>query len=352
MIGLIADIHLDNFKAFGGAPDEYGLNYRGQLCLASLDRALKLVAGAGCSHVIVAGDLFHRNRPDPPLMAEAIRLLLDARDKGGVEPVLLVGNHDLIGSGWSTDHALRPLAEAGLWVVHEPTRKKLNGCKFTFVPFAPGSAGEQLRKVQAELSGDVLVGHYGLMLAERPPGWQKESPDYFVPGELDTGRESWRYVFMGHFHVGARRWKDGHKGLASIGCLNPIGFGDALLGGSVLLFDPEAGAVVRQRVPGPRFVLLKGEEDVEAVRKFNEQGCEVFVRTEKPGLTLPPGVAFVGFEALPEPDGELPLRPQSTSVDVPDAIVRWLQERLKEDEGLRQGATERALDVWAKSATP
>lgn len=227
-----------------------GLNDRARLCLHVFSAAIDVAVRRGCCALFVLGDVFDQPRPPPALTAAVQRELLRARG-AGVEPVLLVGNHDRASSA-PGDHALAPLAPVA--TVVETTRVvEVGGVRVLCWPFEGMVEGRDPEQA------DVIAMHCGIEDASTPP-WLKGkglAVERLGGWMGDTGV---RACFAGDWHrraTYAGSWGDA----VQVGTLCPAGFDDEGLEGYGRVFFTD-GALLdgEEEIPGPRFVKTANRE--------------------------------------------------------------------------------------------
>lgn len=287
-VGFVADVHLANFRAFGG-PQHRGLNTRALLSLSALGSAMERAHALGCCEVHVLGDLFDDEAPPPQLIAAAQRCL--AREMDTVR--LLAGNHDQA-SCEPGDHALAPMdGHADLLRVHDEPRSVAVGpdLEVWLVPYRGGRAEEWLPAALDPLrprlrnAKRVLALHLGLRDADTPP-WLAAAPDSVpVDSWLQELCEGWGFdaVVSGHWH-GRKLWQLGQTAVAQVGSLCPATFrpGDAGVEGAfgtLLVYDSGKDELSFEEVPGPRFAVARSpHEAAQLARHVVAAKCCGFVR--------------------------------------------------------------------------
>ena len=152
MLHAIADVHLANHKAFGGALDA-GLNARARAVVTALRDVRDHFerANAGPSELIVLGDLFDTHHPSPQLVDAVMGAINQSYD---VRVHMLVGNHDAA-SVAPGDHAMIPFRHLTGYEVHDrpavvTTR---GGDELVLVPYQPGIAREWLPEALGAILG-------------------------------------------------------------------------------------------------------------------------------------------------------------------------------------------------------
>lgn len=259
----IADVHLGNHSRHGG-PIVAGLNTRARHIVRAIQDAVSSVREQG-GVLVVAGDLFDVESPEPQIIRAAQEALTD------VPVIVLKGNHDSHSSE-PGDHALGPLAPV-CTVVEYPqiiTLEDEHPVNVWCVPFQAGPAKAWLPRVLEDLAAtrtvdatDLLVVHLGIQ-DRRTAKFLHTADDAINVHTLHKlcGRHSIDFVFAGNWHE-RRFWGfDDGIGVQQIGALVPTGWdNEGLTGyGGLATFDPERVGKdqLMQEIRGPRFVKVSG----------------------------------------------------------------------------------------------
>lgn len=290
-IAFIADVHMHNHRV-GGGPVSAGLNARAVGIAHALYTAAHVADHQGAAHMVVAGDLFDTAKPEPQLIAAVAGALQR------VQAILLVGNHDQV-SDARGDHAMAPLAYVDSFeVVDEPRIMLFDDIELWVLPYLAGSSTEAIPAALARLaslapvaslasqSGSsggaaaygrrrVLACHVGIhdthIRAQPHFHWVAQAHDA-VSLDLMVSQcrlHSIDAAFAGNWH-GRVVWEGGagQPLVAQIGALVPTGWDNPGLDdyGSVLIYDSETNKVVCVEVPGPRFVNVTSEAELDDAR--------------------------------------------------------------------------------------
>jgi len=256
-IAVIADVHVENHRIFGG-PVVAGVNARGRQVLEALDGAIEVANEQGCRALFILGDLFDGIRPVPQLIAETMRIL---QRYPMVEVTVLLGNHEQVSMA-DGDHSLAPLARGGIHVVASPEVEGSLMRDILLVPFEPGNAREWLPRRVEELvdaclldpGQRILFTHVGFTDSSFPP-WLREAHDSIDVTTLARLMEEHGIVLAvaGNYHT-RREWQVGmERRILQVGALLPANFGDEPPLGEVAVFDEETLTLKLYPVPGPRF---------------------------------------------------------------------------------------------------
>lgn len=260
----IADVHLGNHGRHGG-PLVAGMNTRARHIARAIQDAVHEVATRN-GVLVVAGDLFDVERPEPQIIRAAQEALAP------VATIVIKGNHESHSSE-PGDHALGPLAPV-CTIVEEPQIIALDDASpvnVWCVPFQAGAAKTWLPKVLAELEAtrtldapDLLVVHLGIQ-DKRTASFLHTADDAINVDTLHKlcARHGIDYVFAGNWHD-RRHWGFPNLEVQQIGALVPTGWdNEGLTGfGGLASFDPTlTGAQPMIEIRGPRFVKVRGGID-------------------------------------------------------------------------------------------
>ena len=291
MIALIADVHAANHRRFGG-PVHGGINRRCWQVLDALKAAVLAANRKGCKGLVICGDLFDTVNP-PQQIVTAVQKILDE-----VPTWVMLGNHEQA-STHDGDHALGPLAPVSN-IVTEPKVLKLEpGYELFLVPFQPGPAIDWLPKLLKEWcgrerprykpgEGATLLLHLGISDAGTPSylrGHHDAVSDALL-AEL-CKQYGFAAAFSGHWH-----WHKVHRKhplVVQVGALAPTGWDNPGFEYGQVLYWNGAHMEVEQ-VPGPRFIKVSTEEEVEV-----PDGCQVYTQIVADGAQT--GAALEALQA-------------------------------------------------------
>ena len=157
----------------------------------ALANVLEQVAAAGIERLIIAGDLFDKDR-DAASLQDFERI---CSERLAVQVIVIPGNHD---------PSLHPdqLAQSNVQVIHEPTTLDFDGTSFLLAPYANGGMADDLADQASALRGKPwnLVGHGDYMSGMREPN--PYEPDIYMPlTRQDVVRLAPDNVILGHIHV-------------------------------------------------------------------------------------------------------------------------------------------------------
>lgn len=285
-VGCVADVHLGNFRKFGGALVA-GLNDRCRAVLKALESSVEAATRADCNVYLVAGDLFDSSTPPPQLIAATQDIL--AKAKESMEVVILRGNHDM-DSDTEGDDALGPLREWAT-IVEKPTVLSRGGGSIVCLPYDSRPAAEwfeaTLDELMSSAPGSLLAMHLGMMDDNTPP-WLRDARDavstQLVLAKMKQHEIPWGVAGNWHNH-GA--WGDDPEkpNLVQCGALVPTGWDNEGIDGygGLIVFEarpPEnGGSVSALTIPGPRFVRARTLTDLKkAEKKAKDRKLQVYVQ--------------------------------------------------------------------------
>lgn len=312
---IVADVHLGNRQMYGGQYKD-GLNDRGRLSLKTFALAVEAARKAKATHLIVAGDLFDSNNPEPAVVAGVQKIL--HKDCADLGVIIVPGNHDMRdASPDSESTACEGLQFEGTIVRGSHAWFALPGLDLLCIPFTSEEPmGERVERIlKLDVPGQlgvpkVLVAHVGVYGDGAPP-WCKTARDGMHASRLLSALEATpiEHAYVGNYHLHGE-WASKTRTVTQVGTLCPGSFSD--LG----LFPDVGGLALPGRmveVPGPRFLKLPAGWAIPEA-----EDCTVFVRS--PGEVT--GTAH-SVELIPEAP-EVPGTPATPDVqDGAEAIVEY-----------------------------
>jgi hypothetical protein len=268
-IGFVSDLHVGNFRRFGGEMVN-GLNERAHGIAKVLGAAIARAREADCAAFVINGDVFDGTRPEPQVIALVQDVLAKAAP---MKVIALVGNHDQV-SGGEGDHALGPLAPVAQ-IVDKPTTIRIGGplhssrvedpVDLVCVPFCSGAAKLWLGGVLEANVPHVQAGkrkpkrllsvHLGVSDDATPP-WLRDAHDSIhvdLLTELATHNDI-DAVFTGNWHDHV--FWDGAPAICQVGALVPTGWDNPGVDGygGIAIYDSTNDAIEMVHLPGARFV--------------------------------------------------------------------------------------------------
>ncbi len=274
-VAIIADVHIGNHKVLAGEALYRGMNTRCVAVLECLQAAVTAAIQRGSTELLVLGDLFDTDKPTPPMVALTMSVLQRFVDAGG-RVHLLLGNHEA--SSVEPQHnALAPFRQLPGIVSYDSFANVVEGVG-VLLPF--------FRKLSpyGQVSGwgtEPLFGHFGVWTESEPqPDWVKDSysaacAEALFRSNLAPGQK----LFVGDWHQYRKFEGPDGREIYQVGALVPTGFDNPGMEGygSVLFFDTDTGKVVREEIPGPRFVTVRSVEELSQYIPEPE-GIELYVR--------------------------------------------------------------------------
>lgn len=249
----VADLHLNNHKAFGGITVN-GINERGGLCLETLECALQIAEDRGCTDFVVCGDVFDHIRPGPQLIAAVGRLLAMYTMKKWI----IVGNHDQVSEA-PGDHVLGPLGLVdGVTIIDKPTMVG----DAMMLPYRRGKVTEWLPEELKRHSPNMIFAHFGIITGDTP-AFLRDAEDAIHCDslyELMKDHEI-KHVVVGNWHRPKVITYPGEQSAAQhciwqCGSLIPSGFDDVECDGYVVIVDEKSSGERAQPEIQPHFASM------------------------------------------------------------------------------------------------
>jgi len=307
---ILGDPHLGKTGSIGKIGLGAGLNSRIADQLNLLDWTLERAIEHTASHIIITGDLFEDPKPHPTLIALLISWLKKCQ-ANQVNVHLIIGNHDILRSGFIHSSPLDIISEADfehINVYKETNTIIIGSSAFTLVPFRDRKSLGSSSNVEAiKLISDsliyelasipatyhkVLVGHLAIE-GSIPIGDEIDdlANELFCPLNMFNGYD---YVWMGHVHKPQVMQKQ-NPHIAHIGSMDISNFGETDHAKHIVLFDCQTGQWRREFLPTRPLQKLsisvpKGTIDTTAyvLQEIDKTGIEnkAIVRVEV-SLTSP-----------------------------------------------------------------
>ena len=244
-----------------------------------LAAAVNFATESECDALFVLGDLFDNTHPLPQLIAKTMLVL---ESPMAVYP--MGGNHDQV-SFAAEDTALAPLplGPSNVYVIDQPEIVAVYGksekdtpINILCVPFHPGRTSDWLsslvRRAKWDSAAEVPKGkrpvkphrllalHQGIRHSGTSKFLRNAEDAIDVPTLAKVLHENdVSYCFAGHWH---EHYWNHPEHIMQVGALVPTGFDNPGLEayGSVITWDN--GGVVRDTLPGPRFIKHVGVKGV------------------------------------------------------------------------------------------
>lgn len=253
---ILGDVHLGKSLNLGRVGIGATLNSRivDQLSLLdwTLDRALEHHA----DHIIITGDVFEDSKPHPALIAMFMSWLKKCQVHG-VHVHIIIGNHDILRSGFFYTSPLDIISEAdleGINVYKDINTIIIGTSAFTLVPyrdrksFSVASNAEAVALVRDsfvyELASipttyrKILIGHLAIE-GSIPIGDEIDdlTNELFCPLDMFKGYD---YVWMGHVHKPQVMQKK-NPYIAHIGSMEISNFGETDHKKHIVVFNCSEG---------------------------------------------------------------------------------------------------------------
>jgi len=252
---ILGDVHLGKNLSQGKVGIGSNLNSRIADQLNLLDWTLDQAVESSAEHIIVTGDIFEDPRPHPSLITMFISWLkrCQAHD---VHVHLILGNHDMLRSGFVYSSPLDIISEsemAGIHVYKSIDTIVIGTTAFTFVPFRDRkSFGTSSNQAALDLLQDsliyeqaampktykkVLVGHLAIE-GSIPVGDEIDdiANELFCPMKMFQGYD---YVWMGHVHK-PQVMNKSNPHVAHIGSMDISNFGETDQKKYIILLDVDS----------------------------------------------------------------------------------------------------------------
>ena len=249
---ILGDVHLGKSQAYGKNTIGSQLNTKLNDQLNLLDWTLEQAIEEQASHIIITGDIFEDPKPPPTIIAYFISWLKKCQINN-LQIHLIIGNHDVLRTGFIYSSPLDIIAEAELEHVHiykEINTILIDSSAFTFMPFrdrksfGTNSNAEALSLLQDNLTYElasipitykkIVIGHLALE-GSIPIGDEIDdiSNELFCPFSMFEGYD---YVWMGHVHKPQTMQKQ-NPYIAHIGSMDVSNFGETDHNKIIVVFD-------------------------------------------------------------------------------------------------------------------
>lgn len=272
-VSFIADVHVGNFRKFGGVM-RGSINDRAAAVLAALETAVIESESRGDEALVICGDLFDYAKPEPALLAAVADTLRQHRSVH-----VLVGNHDM-SSTTPGDNAVTVLNHLDNVITYErPGYVELDSCQLVLMPFASGDPATWLPSSLERLSIDrhnahpdayvIMATHFGIS-DEKTPYYLDESAGSIRADRLakicnDRGIHC---VMAGDWHRHAE-WNIDGVHMVQVGSLAPSRFPPNYEHGhhGPMVTKYDDGTMGVLDIPGPRFMRESWDGGALAVER-------------------------------------------------------------------------------------
>lgn len=271
-LAIVADVHIGNHSIQGG-PVVCSVNERCRSILGVLSHAKNTAHILGCSHFIVAGDLFDSWRVPPQVIANTQRVFRDET----MSVTVMAGNHDIASSA---------IGDGVISCLEDSARIVWNGVNnhdgLSMLPWCDSSSIGAVEALLEEGRPKALVCHAGVLDSGMKEEWKVGAHDAMPVGRLfeAMAKHGTKILFAGHWHE-HRVWRQGDMTIVQVGALCPTGWDNpSTIGqpdpyGSLIIWDSNNPTVYQRHViPGPRFISIKYGEPIPKA----DDGCHLFVR--------------------------------------------------------------------------
>ena len=262
---ILGDPHIGKNTAQGKVGIGATLNSRIVDQLNLLDWTLDRAVEHHADHIIITGDVFEEPKPHPSLIALFMAWLKKCQVHG-VNVHIIVGNHDILRSGFVYSSPLDIITEADLDLIH--VYKDINTIiigttAFTLVPFrdrkafAAASNADAVALVRDSLIYELasipetyckaLIGHLAIE-GSIPIGDEIDdlTNELFCPLDIFEGYD---YVWMGHVHKPQVMQKK-NPYIAHIGSMDTSNFGETDHKKHIVIFHcDENNSWIREDLP-------------------------------------------------------------------------------------------------------
>lgn len=254
--GIISDSHHHQWSAFSTVNAD-GVNSRLQVLLDETKRCAAEVRLAGGNTLVHAGDLFHvRGNLAPSVLNPTIDCYRDII-KGGVDVILLAGNHDLEGKDAArVSSAITSLEGVGCKIINKTNYDAASYVDLVMIPWQQNIAD---LKAAIEFCDPADRIDTDLIIHAPIDGVIKGLPDHGLTDDY-LAKLGFHRVFAGHYH----HHKNFGNGVYSIGALAHHTWGD--IGTKAGFLIVKEGEPVRWfKSHAPEFIEVTAETDLEDV---------------------------------------------------------------------------------------
>lgn len=249
---ILGDVHLGKSQALGKTSLGSALNSRLSDQLNLLDWTLEKAIDEGADNIIITGDIFEEPKPAPSIITLFLSWLKKCQTYN-VHVHLIVGNHDVLRSGYIYSSPLDIIAEAELdnvSIYKDINTILLGTSAFTFMPFRDRKSlgctthTDAITILQNSLTYElasipstykkIIVGHLALE-GSIPIGDEIDdiTNELFCPISMFEGYD---YVWMGHVHK-PQVLKKQSPYVSHVGSMDISNFGESDHKKNIIIFD-------------------------------------------------------------------------------------------------------------------
>jgi len=325
---FLADIHFHNYKPFSHMTDQ-GENSRLIDICNTIDAAFEIADEHLCTHVCVAGDIFHtRGSLKPSVIARAKKVFSDRHQ----EVIMIPGNHDMefYKGGYTALEVFQGMSGVG---IYEYPQLIAVGKKIAVViPYIHDveEFKRQFNSLKPHPEKDIafIMIHQGIDDPESDIPPSGINPDFLCDGHNAT-------VFAGHYH-GHKIYNDGQ--CIQIGAPLQHSFSDIGSERGCLIFDTD----IQEAVFYPISVAPKFVEIDKLTKKIEKEIAGNFIRinakTEASARKIMSQLDESGIESIVKLEKDFKTAHEaSISIDSP---LKMLSEYIDLQEDMKPLKTE------------
>lgn len=261
---ILGDTHIGSGMSIGKVGIGSTLNSRVVDQLALLDWTLDRALQHHAEHIIITGDIFEEVRPLPQLITFFMAWLKRCQVHH-VHVHIVIGNHDILRSGFTYTSSLDIISEADLDLVSiykEINTIVIGTSAFTFVPYRDRKAFSVSTNAEAIT---IVRNHLVYELASIPITYHKALIGHLaIEGSIPIGNEiddlanelfcpldmfeGYDFVLMGHIHKPQVMQKK-KPYIAHIGSMDISNFGETDHKKRIVIFDCSSGTWSSETLP-------------------------------------------------------------------------------------------------------
>ena len=240
----------------------------------------------GITHVINAGDVFHKRGNISVTAFNAVHKVLESFHRAGISMYIIAGNHDQVDASISPETSIHTFKDIAC-IFEKPQilsiASGMDGVDLAFVPYSKDKSFviEQIHELKLQLNSkqSILVAHVGITGGRVGSGMYIMSDEYSLD---DLEYNKWKYVVLGHYHQ-PQRLADN---VIYAGTPVQNSFGDELLddhegggfNGFYVLDTNEENSMQFVPIKAPRFITVKSPGELD--RSIKEYGENNFYRVK------------------------------------------------------------------------
>ena len=234
-LGVIADVHIDDYADYAKPVPGKSYGSRMKVILDSIRKSYQIAVTKGCSGMVINGDYFNRRSSmSPTIYQEGINCLLDAiKDTpAGFNTYIVVGNHDEQGR-YTEPNSVDIFNHFGtadhpIHVYSEVTLEDLPDSQLMFVPFSEDTERikqdiqDKLVQVSKPLTVFAHLGIEGSVSGR----WSHRLDGAFNLTDLGWNNPNTVGILAGHYHTRQVLKQEGNKIARYTGDLTELNFND------------------------------------------------------------------------------------------------------------------------------